>query len=77
MTMTKQEVQERCTKVIAEQFGLLPSDIKPESDIFDDLNADSLDTVELVMALEDEFIVEIEDGRAEECNTVRLRLVQR
>jgi acyl carrier protein len=64
-------IEERVKKVVAEQLGLAAADIKNESSFVDDLGADSLDTVELVMALEDEFEVEIEDTKAEQITTVQ------
>lgn len=62
---------ERVKKVFAEQFGISESDVKPESHIADDLGADSLDEVELVMAIEDEFEIEISDEDAEKIKTVQ------
>ncbi|MDH4261969.1 MAG: acyl carrier protein [Spirochaetia bacterium] len=57
-------------KIIAEQLGVDESEITPESHFIDDLGADSLDTVELVMALEEEFGIEIPDEDAEKIQTV-------
>ena len=60
-------IEQRVKKIVAEQLGVNEADIKTESSFVDDLGADSLDTVELVMALEDEFETEIPDeeiGRA-------------
>ncbi len=58
-------------KIISEQLGVPESDVKPESSFVNDLGADSLDTVELVMALEEEFGVEIPDEDAEKIATVQ------
>jgi acyl carrier protein len=60
----------RVIKVIVEQLGVKEEDVKPEASFIDDLGADSLDTVELVMALEEEFEVEIPDEEAEKIRTV-------
>lgn len=64
-------IQERVIKVIAEQLRLETSQIKLENAFVADLGADSLDTVELVMALEDEFDIEIPDDDAESITTVQ------
>jgi acyl carrier protein len=56
---------------VAEQLGVNEADVKSESSFVDDLGADSLDTVELVMALEEEFECEIPDEQAEKINTVQ------
>jgi len=61
---------ERIKKIIAEQLGVDEAEISPESHFIDDLGADSLDTVELVMALEEEFGIEIPDEDAEKIQTV-------
>lgn len=63
-------VEERVREIIAEQLGVKKEEIKPESSFIDDLGADSLDTVEVVMALEEEFSIEIPDEDAEKINTV-------
>ena len=63
-------VEEKVKSIIAEQLGVKPEEIKPESSFVDDLGADSLDTVELVMALEEEFGIEIPDEDAEKMATV-------
>jgi acyl carrier protein len=62
---------ERVRHIIAEQFGIPEADIKNESSFVDDLGADSLDTVELVMALEEAFGCEIPDEAAEKISTVQ------
>jgi acyl carrier protein len=64
-------VDERVKKIIAEQLGAEEDDVTPEASFVDDLGADSLDTVELVMALEEEFGVEIPDEEAEKILTVQ------
>jgi acyl carrier protein len=64
-------VDERIKKIIAEQLGVEEDDVTPEASFVDDLGADSLDTVELVMALEEEFGVEIPDEEAEKILTVQ------
>ena len=63
-------VEERVKEIIAEQLGVKKEEIKAESSFIDDLGADSLDTVELVMALEEEFGIEIPDEDAEKIATV-------
>lgn len=64
-------IQEQVVKVIAEQLNVEPEKIKPESHFIDDLGADSLDLVELVMALEKQFNCEIPDEEAEKITTVQ------
>lgn len=64
-------IEERVKKIIVEQLGVKPEDVKPESSFVEDLGADSLDTVELVMALEEEFETEIPDEEAEKISTVQ------
>ena len=64
-------IVERVKKIVAEQLGVNEADIKNESSFVDDLSADSLDTVELVMALEEEFECEIPDDQAEKITTVQ------
>jgi acyl carrier protein len=63
-------VQEKVKSIIAEQLGVKPEEVTPEASFVDDLGADSLDTVELVMALEEEFGIEIPDEDAEKIATV-------
>ena len=63
-------VQEKITEIIVEQLGVKPEEVTPEASFVDDLGADSLDTVELVMALEEEFGIEIPDEDAEKIQTV-------
>ncbi|WP_297910106.1 acyl carrier protein [Thiomonas sp.] len=64
--------EQRVKKIVAEQLGVNESEVKNESSFVNDLGADSLDTVELVMALEEEFGVEIPDEDAEKITTVQL-----
>ena len=64
-------IVERVKKIVVEQLGVNEADIKNESSFVDDLGADSLDTVELVMALEEEFECEIPDDQAEKITTVQ------
>ncbi|HBC18844.1 MAG: acyl carrier protein [Alcanivorax sp.] len=64
-------IEDRVNKIIVEQLGVKPEDVKPEASFVEDLGADSLDTVELVMALEEEFETEIPDEEAEKINTVQ------
>ncbi|UCC94279.1 MAG: acyl carrier protein [Candidatus Omnitrophota bacterium] len=63
-------IAEKTKEIIAEQLGVKKEEIKPESSFIDDLGADSLDTVEVVMALEEEFGIEIPDEDAEKITTV-------
>ncbi|MEM7364254.1 MAG: acyl carrier protein [Pseudomonadota bacterium] len=62
---------ERVTKLVCEQLGVEEDEVKPEASFVEDLGADSLDTVELVMALEEEFETEIPDEEAEKITTVK------
>lgn len=66
-----ENIEQRVKKIVAEQLGVNESEIKHESSFVDDLGADSLDTVELVMALEEEFECEIPDEEAEKITTVQ------
>ncbi|MCH9690872.1 MAG: acyl carrier protein [Gammaproteobacteria bacterium] len=67
-------IEERVKKIVAEQLGVKEEDVKPEASFVEDLGADSLDTVELVMALEEEFETEIPDEEAEKITTVQLAI---
>ncbi len=69
--MTATNVEVKVKSIIAEQLGVGEDEIKPESSFIDDLGADSLDIVELVMAMEEEFDVEIPDEQAESIKTVK------
>jgi len=66
-----ENVEQRVKKIVAEQLGVAEADVKTESSFVNDLGADSLDTVELVMALEEEFECEIPDEEAEKIATVQ------
>ncbi len=66
------DIEQRVKKIVVEQLGAKEEDVKNESSFVDDLGADSLDTVELVMALEEEFDTEIPDEEAEKISTVQL-----
>lgn len=63
-------IEERVKKIIVEQLGVKEEEVSAEAHFVDDLGADSLDTVELVMALEEEFECEIPDEEAEKLTTV-------
>lgn len=64
-------IEQRVIKIIAEQLGASEYEVKSESRIVNDLGADSLDEVELVMSIEDEFDIEISNSAAEAANTVQ------
>lgn len=64
------DVNEKVKSIIAEQLGVKPEEVTPQASFIEDLGADSLDTVELVMALEEEFEIEIPDEDAEKMATV-------
>src|ERR1700694_2845284 len=63
--------EERLKKIIAEQLSVSEDEVTPEANFIDDLNADSLDLVELIMSLEEEFNVKISDEDAEKIRTVQ------
>ena len=63
-------VESKIKTIIAEQLGVKPEEVTPNASFVDDLGADSLDTVELIMALEEEFNIEIPDEDAEKMKTV-------
>lgn len=63
-------VAEKVKSIISEQLGVKAEEVTPQASFIDDLGADSLDTVELIMALEEEFNVEIPDEDAEKMTTV-------
>ena len=65
-----ENIEQRVRKIVAEQLGVNEAEVKNESSFVNDLGADSLDTVELVMALEEEFDTEIPDEEAEKITTV-------
>jgi acyl carrier protein len=62
--------EDKIKSIIAEQLGVKPEEVTPKASFVDDLGADSLDTVELIMALEEEFNIEIPDEDAEKMKTV-------
>jgi acyl carrier protein len=64
-------VHERLTKIIADQLGVDESEVVPSASFVEDLNADSLDLVELIMSLEEEFKLQISDEDAEKITTVQ------
>ena len=63
-------IEERVAKMVAEQLGVKEADVKSSSSFVEDLGADSLDTVELIMEFEKEFDIEIADDQAEKIGTV-------
>ncbi|MFL0796567.1 MAG: acyl carrier protein [Cellvibrionaceae bacterium] len=67
-------IEERVKKIVAEQLGVKEEEVTTEKSFVEDLGADSLDTVELVMALEEEFETEIPDEEAEKITTVQLAI---
>jgi acyl carrier protein len=68
--MTTKSIEERVKEIICEQLGVEESEVTPAAKFIEDLGADSLDTVELVMAFEEEFDLEIPDEDAEKITTV-------
>ncbi|MGI9591496.1 MAG: acyl carrier protein [Myxococcota bacterium] len=70
MSVAPAELGDRIRTLVSEQLGVDPGEIAPEANILDDLGADSLDVVELVMAIEDEFDIEVPDEAAESIRTV-------
>ena len=69
--MNLKSIEETVRKRIVSQFDLKPNEVTPESSLTDDLGADSLDLVELVMAIEEEFDIEITDDESERLRTVQ------
>ena len=67
-------IEERVKKIVIEQLGVNADQVVNSASFVDDLGADSLDTVELVMALEEEFVTEIPDEEAENITTVQLAI---
>ncbi len=65
-----EEISERVRSIVAEQLGSAVDDVTPKASLIEDLGADSLDIVELVMALEEEYEMEIPDEEAEKIQTV-------
>ena len=68
---SKDEIVQKVQDIIAESLGVSRNEVEPSSDFISDLNADSLDIVELVMAIEKEFDIEIPDQEAEKIRTVQ------
>jgi len=66
-----ENIDDRVKSIVVEQLGVNPEEVTIEASFVDDLGADSLDTVELVMALEEEFGMEIPDEEAEKITTIR------
>ena len=64
-------VEEKVKKIIAEKLSVDLAEVKPEASFVDDLGADSLDLVELIMSMEEEFDIEISDDKAEKLVTVK------
>jgi acyl carrier protein len=69
--MSQDEIYQKVKKIVADQLSVDETEVKPEASFTNDLGADSLDTVELVMALEEEFDIEIPDEAAEGIATVQ------
>jgi acyl carrier protein len=67
---TKEEIFDKVKEIIVDQLGVEEEEVTPEASFIDDLGADSLDIVELIMALEEEFGLEIPDDEAEKISTV-------
>lgn len=65
------EVADKVKKIIVEQLGVSPEEVKPEASFVDDLSADSLDLTELIMAMEEEFDIEIADDDAQKIQKVQ------
>jgi acyl carrier protein len=68
--MADKPIDQRVKDIIVEQLGVKPDQVTPEAKFIEDLGADSLDTVELVMALEEEFGIEVPDEQAEKLQSV-------
>ena len=68
--MAEKPIDQRVKDIIVEQLGVKPDQVTPEAKFIEDLGADSLDTVELVMALEEEFGIEMPDEQAEKLQSV-------
>jgi acyl carrier protein len=71
MTMNRTDIESRVKKIVVEQLGVKGDEVTVDASFVDDLGADSLDTVELVMALEEEFETEIPDEDAEKIITIK------
>ena len=70
--MAEQSIEQRVKEIIVEQLGVTVDQVTPEAKFIEDLGADSVDTVELVMAFEEEFNIEIPDEIAEKIKTVKV-----
>jgi acyl carrier protein len=70
----REDIAERVKRLIAENLGVALEEVRPDASFIDDLGADSLDQVELVMAIEKEFDIEIPDEDAEEISTVQVAI---
>ncbi|MCY4016299.1 MAG: acyl carrier protein [Gammaproteobacteria bacterium] len=70
-TTDEKRIDDRVKEIVCDQLGVKADEVKPSSSFVEDLGADSLDTVELVMALEEEFETEIPDEEAEKITTVQ------
>jgi acyl carrier protein len=68
---TEETIEQRLKRLIAEKLGVALEEVRPDAALIDDLDADSLDIVELIMAIEREFDIEILDEDAEEIDTVQ------
>jgi acyl carrier protein len=68
--MAEKPIDQRVKDIIVEQLGVKPDQVTPEAKLIEDLGADSLDAVELVMALEEEFGIEVPDEQAEKLQSV-------
>ena len=68
--MAEKSIEQRVKDIIVEQLGVKPDQVTPEAKFIEDLGADSLDTVELIMALEEEFGIEVPDEQAEKLQSV-------
>jgi len=73
-TTNMSSIEERVKKIVVEQLGVKEDEVTPNASFVDDLGADSLDTVELVMALEEEFECEIPDEDAEKITSVQMAI---
>jgi len=68
--MSDKPIDQRVKDIVVEQLGVKPDQVTPQAKFIEDLGADSLDTVELVMALEEEFGIEVPDDQAEKLQSV-------
>lgn len=71
MPLTREKIEQRVASILVEQLGVDESQITPNASLVDDLDCDSLDLVELVMAMEEQFDFECEDEEAEKVRTVK------